>query len=213
MTLSDLKSSKSVWAAVILVVTAALFSIGYYFGSNKQVPVRIEEHTVVDTESKQKLEEQIAINEQLHRDIETAQQTISELKTHTKEKVRIIYQKDGTKIVEKEKETDTEQKVDDKKDTKTTEDKETKITDNKKVETDTKTHIDQTKITTVIPKDNYYLGFSGGVDPELFGHLGLEFKYRLFSIGKASIWLGAEAQTKVLQPKDSEVCGTLGLSF
>lgn len=207
-----LKNSKIFWA---VVVGLALFGGGYGLGLHHKVPAQIVEKKVEDVETKKQLVEAQKVISSLQSQLTVAQNQITDLKTHVKTVVHIVKQKDGTVVVDKSTETDTNKHTDEKTNTTATTNSTTVATDDKKVDTDTKSHTDITKITTPLIKDKYYLGLSAGLSLKGIGDPGLEFKYRVFDLGRVSIWSGAELIIPVPDFKAQNIQGrlSLGVSF
>lgn len=207
-----LKNSKIFWAVVVGIV---LFGGGYAAGIHHKVPVKIEEHTIEDVVSKQKLAESEKLVRSLQEQLTVAQLQITDLKSHVKTVVRIVKTKDGTTTIDKTTESDTTKTVVDKTDTTKNTTDTTVATKDKTVETDTKSHTDVTKITTPLIKDKYYLGLSAGLSLKGIGDPGLEFKYRVFDLGRISLWSGAEVIVPVPDFKPQNIQGrlSLGVSF
>lgn len=203
--------NKILTACCVVIVA---FGGGFIIGQRQEPEVRTETRIIEDTASKQKLVEALELQQRLQKKLETAEKTISDLKVSTKEKVRIVYRKDGTKIVEKEKSTDIDHKTDTSKNTSETEQKDIKAADNKTTEIETKTHTDAKTKTVSNPKDRFYVGVTVPVALSGVGTPGLEFKYRLFDLGTASVWTGAQADKLnpafVLKPEGHI---SLGLTF
>ena len=209
-----LRASKLFWPLVGIIVALLIFGFGFWTG-HRQVITKTETHTVVDTESKQKLVEALQVQQQLHDQLDVAEKKIVDLNVHRTEKVSIVYLHDGTKVVEKECTTDVARDTTTTKDTAERKDQDVKVVDNKQVDTATATHMDTKTVTTVMPKDNFYLGLAGEFNVTGFNSLGLEFKYRLLDLGKASVWAGANVFVVVPPTQLTSVQAglSLGTSF
>lgn len=207
-----LKNSRIFWAVVVGLV---LFGSGLALGVAHKVPVQIVEKRIEDTESKLKLVEAQKTISSLQEQLTVVQAQNTKLKTHVKTVTHIVYQKDGTKTIDKTTESDTDKTTADTTNTTKTTNNTTVATDDKKVDTDNTAHIDVTKISTPMIKDKIYLGLSTKVGLTGFSDPGLEFKYRVIDLGRVSIWAGAEVVVPVPNFQVQNLAGrvSLGVSF
>lgn len=185
--IKELWNNRSLKVATIAVIAA----FGAGFLASSRVSPTIETVSVEDTVSKQKLQQAIKVEQELRQQLASAEKTITDLKSNTTEKVRIVYRKDGTTIVDKTTTTNVDTKTETIKNTTEDTTKNTTVTDSKTVETKTDSH-KETK-TVEMPKDKFYVGASGSVGLLGLSNPGVEFKYRLLDLGKISLWTGAEA--------------------
>lgn len=186
-----------------------LVSGAFLFGSFAcpQREIVTETRLVEDTESKQRLVESIKTEQQLRERLSSAENTISELKIHTTEKVKIVYHKDGTRVVEKIKSTDVLHNVDHRQTSTEDRSQQRASVEDRNIATDTKSHTEHT--TGVSLKSKFYLGLSGRVNLSGLSDPGLQFKYRLLDLGETSVWTGAE----VFSLTDPQVRVSIGISF
>jgi hypothetical protein len=187
-----LRGTKYFWYLVVAVVCLAA---GFYVGFRQTSTTKVEYRNVEDAETMVKLHEALIIQQKLQEQLNTAEKKISELRVRKTETTRVTTNPDGSKVMDKTKVTEIDNKTDTTKtstDSKTTD---TNAKDTTVADSGTKTHTDTKQITITQPKDDYMVGISGGVGIGGVGAPGLEFKYRLFDFGKASLWTGAEVIT------------------
>lgn len=192
MTLNEIFKNKIFW---VIVVSAVVFAIGFYFGRKQEPQVKTVVQTVEDTETRERLQELIKVEQYLRQELKYANQKISELSITKTEKVRIIYRNDGTTVVEKDTTTDVKRNEE----TVSSGDQNTESGGSTVAEVEheveDKTHREETIDTTPMPKDDFYLGISTKVGISGISSPGVEFKYRLFDLGKSSIWVGSDLLT------------------
>lgn len=209
---SKVKSNQIFWTVIIGVT---LFGSGYYLGVNKEVPVEYKERLVEDIVSKQKLKEQLEINVSLRQQLEIANVTITDLKSHVRVVERIVRTPDGTETIDRTTDTNTDSHTDSRTDTTVATDTDTNLKDSKDSEIDTKTHKDLDKVVTPVLRDKYYLGLSARIDTKGIANPGVQFNYKVFDFQKFSIWSGAEviAPTRTLKFSDTEFRLNIGVSW
>ena len=212
MTFEDLRNNKTVRAAL---VAAAAFAVGFIVARKPpQVEVRTEVKTVEDTSVRQRLDEKIESERELLVELSLAQSTIRELQVRTVEKTRIVYLKDGTKIIEKDKTTELGEKTDSKTNLSEKTDVREKTEEGRKIDTEVERHVETKIVEKSAPKDDYYIGISGGIGLSGYGAPGVEFKYRLFDLGSVSFWAGAEILTgPPLDITAGQIRAGIGASF
>jgi putative component of toxin-antitoxin plasmid stabilization module len=198
------RSKRLFW---LVVAAVGAFALGAHCGSSETV--RVETHTVKDEESQLRLEESLKMQQHLSAQLSVAETTISEMKVHTTERVRIVYQKDGTTVVDKTTTTDSSSSTQEQRTSEEVKQQDTSVEETGMLEAESKTRIDIHSTTTKVVRDRFYLGLSSAVGITGLSSPGLEFKYRVMTLGKASIWAGVEGYG----PLNPQVRISAGVSF
>ena len=153
------------WKKVACVgLTAGGFALGLFVGHQSQETV-VATQLVEDVEIKQQLAESLKTERLLREQLLATEKTLSELKTSTTEKVRIVYRSNGTRVVERVKATNSSLSVDSSRSA-------AEVRGQQEV---------STQLRTASTAASHGLS-----DP------GLQFKYRFLNLGKASFWVSAE---------------------